>query len=161
MITCKCNMRWMQYESPNPASGHNWVERDVNLEYTCASKDSLKLSYKSNRVGQKSIQMINIFLNSVLLRNVLLVQLDGCAANYLLGKDRIIISVTQEVVGCHWRHAENLFLWPQSSDLYFTVWGEFTCRATSGASCVCTTYPPPPPQLTPTIGAMRVEFPCC
>lgn len=34
-----------------------------------------------------------------------LLQLEGCSANYLLVKDRAIISATQEVVGCHWRHS--------------------------------------------------------
>lgn len=44
------------------------------------------------------------------------------------------------------------FLQLQSSDLFSTVWGGFTCRPTSGAGCTFTTYtPPPPPPLAPML----------
>lgn len=46
---------------------------------------------------------------------------------------------------CAGRH----FLYGLSHQIFFfldlTVWGELTCRATSGAACVCTNFSPPAP----------------
>lgn len=46
---------------------------------------------------------------------------------------------------CAGRH----FLYGLSHQIFFfldsTVWGELTCRATSGAGCVCTNFSPPAP----------------
>lgn len=80
-------------------------------------------------------------------RDVIVVQLD----HFILVKDRIIIAVTQGVVGCHWRRARGDIFFMASVIRFFfffldsTVWGELTCRATSGAGCVCTNFSPPAP----------------
>lgn len=90
----------------------------------------------------------------------LLVQMDGCSAIYSPVKDRGLISVTQEVVGGHWRHMDNLFLWPQSSDLYFGVFYLQTHICSWLYLYHLPSVPQSPPS-TPTIGAMGVKFPCC
>lgn len=76
----------------------------------------------------------------------LLVQLDGLCCRLFTGERQNYNPSDPRGCGMPLKTCrENRFLWPQSSDLYFTVWGELTCRATSGAGCVCTNFPPPPP----------------
>lgn len=101
-------------------------------------KDVLQIKPDRTKIYTHYKHFLNSFCESNTDEECLL---EGCNANYLLVKGRAIISVTQEVVGCHWRCRENLFLWLQSSDLYSTVWGAFTCRPTSGVGCTFTTYP--------------------
>lgn len=81
-----------------------------------------------------------------LQREVLLVQLDGLHCRLYTGERQNYNLSDPRGCGMPLKTCgENRFLWPRSSDLYFTVWGELTCRATSGAGCVCTNFPPPPP----------------
>lgn len=81
-----------------------------------------------------------------LQREVLLVQLDGLRCRLFTGERQNYNPSDPRGCGMPLKTCgENRFLWPQSSDLYFTVWGELTCRATSGAGCVCTNFPSPPP----------------
>lgn len=81
-----------------------------------------------------------------LRREVLPVQLDGLRCRLFTGERQNYNPSDPRGCGMPLKTCgENRFLWPQSSDLYFTVWGELTCGATSGAGCVCTNFPPPPP----------------
>lgn len=79
---------------------------------------------------------------------VQLLQLEGCSANYLLVKDRAIISATQEVVGCHWRHRFYSF----SHQIYSLQSGEDLLADPHLELVVpLPPTPPPPPPLAPML----------